>query len=101
MIELPSPGRSALISIAGLFAVIGLLQTGPALAQSHQFYDSNGLSRGYLWCLRRGGPAGGGDPDCSYFTYQQCQLTLPGSNGIDCVRNPWSYSPSVGRARPR
>ena len=40
------------------------------------------------WCLQagRGGP-GGGLPDCSYYTLQQCRAAI-GGGGDGCSQNP-------------
>jgi len=40
------------------------------------------------WCFKGGrGSPGGGLPDCSYSTLEQCRLTIGGGNE-GCFRNP-------------
>jgi len=62
------------------------------------------------WCLQsgRGGP-GGGIPDCSYYTLEQCRASI-GGGGDGCFSNPaigWDriegkrYAQPPRRARDR
>jgi hypothetical protein len=47
--------------------------------------SSPGLARSYPWCAKT--PINGGNPECNFSTYQQCQATISGVGG-SCIRNP-------------
>lgn len=100
-----------LIPLSLLFAGSSMVDVADAASARRQpngairFYDDNGFDRGYLWCLRRGGGFGGGafgfggQPDCSYYTLQQCRASMIGLSG-DCIQNPWAaYVTPPPRAR--
>ncbi|WP_299813905.1 DUF3551 domain-containing protein [Tardiphaga sp.] len=61
--------RSLLIASAALVA----LSAVPAAAKDYQ------------WCQRS--PTTGGNPQCSFTSFRQCQATVSGAGG-DCIRNP-------------
>jgi hypothetical protein len=44
-----------------------------------------GFARDYAWCART--PANGGNPQCDYTSFRQCQATISGQGG-DCIRDP-------------
>lgn len=47
--------------------------------------SSPSSAKSYKWCSRT--PSNDGMTDCSYRTFQQCQVTVSGQGG-DCIRNP-------------
>jgi Protein of unknown function (DUF3551) len=70
-----APMRIALI---GLAVITIMLPAGVELASAQP----------RPWCLQtgRGGP-GGGIPDCTYYTLQQCRAAI-GGGGDGCFENP-------------
>jgi Protein of unknown function (DUF3551) len=60
----------ALVTAAALLLAIGAT---PAMA------------RDYAWCART--PVNGGNPQCLFTSFGQCQATVSGQGG-DCIENP-------------
>jgi hypothetical protein len=63
--------------IAAAAAVVVLSAAAPATARSYQ------------WCQRT--QATGGNPQCSFTSFRQCQASISGVGG-DCIRNPGQAS---------
>jgi hypothetical protein len=95
--------RTAFIALAGLAIVTASV---PVAVQSAGAQSQPPRP----WCLQsgRGGP-GGGIPDCSYYTQQQCLASI-GGGGDGCFPNPaigWDriegkrYAQPPRRARDR
>jgi hypothetical protein len=62
-----------ILFIAATLAVAGIAGTSPSLARQD------------AWCARM--PVNGGNPECNFATYRQCQATISGIGG-SCIRNP-------------
>jgi len=96
---------STIMLLTALLGVAGTQPTEAASARREpngaiRYYDDNGSDRGYAWCLNRGGRFGsGGSEDCSYYTFQQCQLSRTSSFSSYCVRNPWAAQVTQQRRR--
>jgi hypothetical protein len=43
------------------------------------------MARDYAWCART--PVNGGNPQCLFTSFGQCQATVSGQGG-DCIENP-------------
>ena len=43
------------------------------------------MARDYPWCART--PGNGGNPECMFTSFGQCQATVIGQGG-DCIQNP-------------
>jgi Protein of unknown function (DUF3551) len=43
------------------------------------------MARDYAWCART--PVNGGNPQCMFTSFGQCQATVSGQGG-DCIENP-------------
>jgi hypothetical protein len=59
-----------------------LILTGAALLMVS---TAPGTARDYSWCART--PANGGNPQCDYSSFRQCQATVRGQGG-DCIQSP-------------
>ena len=80
------------IALIGLAVITIMLPAGVELASAQP----------RPWCLQtgRGGP-GGGIPDCTYYTLQQCRATVSGIGGY-CKPNPfYDGSPIGGQPRSK
>jgi Protein of unknown function (DUF3551) len=53
------------------------------------------MARDYPWCSRTFN--NGGNPECMFTSFRQCQATVNGQGG-DCIQNPgmMAYDQSVG-----
>jgi hypothetical protein len=67
--------------VAATLFVAGVAGTAPGAAAQ------------YGWCAKT--PMNGGNPECNFSTYQQCQASISGVGG-SCIRNP----ASAYRAQP-
>ena len=67
-----------------------------------RFFDDNGNDRGYAWCGNRGGRNFGSWSDCSYTSFEQCDLAVrwPPPGGF-CVPNPYASQVTGPPPRPR
>jgi hypothetical protein len=66
-------------------AASGRRSSGPV-----RFYDQYGNDRGYAWCRQRGGWGTMNPPDCSYYTFGQCQAASGPFGGNYCSPNPYA-----------
>ena len=56
-----------------------------------------GFARDYPWCARS--VVNGGNPQCDFSTFRQCQATISGQGG-SCLPNPAFASGPTGNRRP-
>ena len=81
--------RFALMGLASAFAVLAL--GVPSSDAQESFFNKR-------YCTFGGSEQSGGQPDCSYNTWEQCRASVSGGS---CGENPYYAGPTHSAGQPR
>jgi hypothetical protein len=79
-----------------VLAAATLLLAVPVTVSTHQ--PAGAAS--YAWCAIYSGRAMGGSKSCTFYTFEQCQMTVAGLGGF-CQPNYYARAPQARRAVKR